>query len=442
MRWFRSSARNRILREVSFEKRGQILSGGSPSSGGNYNHSSGGAQSTGRNGIMIAVLLFALLVAGVFAYGYFSSERGQRAVQDFIATIEKYTLDPALDLIASIFSFGSGDYFSTNINSSSTKKGIDLDDFRAIAGETFPAGKNFDILYDIEYYNVPASSSYEGDFSCYFNVSKIGDTKVDPPERKEGEIISSDAGIIRKGSTTYCRIHEEDTEDLNGAYTFYGSFIFAFETKDAVLPVYFIPGELADQLGDTDFFDAYDLPISQGDLQVTYNGEPISVAIGVGGEGEEQQPVILRGGETSSFNTVGITLTNEWKGNIAELKSVTLYLPDGISLSEELNGEANAGCPLVSAGRDERRNMYVLDDSAKEELFTYYIKTKAFFGKSNYRTFQCWIEVEEDFLGDAPYVVKEYEVDVSYLYQTEEEQETISIVPRGDSLVVEQEIVS
>jgi len=443
MRWFRSNARERILRDVSFEKRGQILSGGGTmyTRDSRFSHpvANDGGGGHGRNGVLIIIMLFVLLVGGIFAFGYFSSERGQRGVQNFISLVNEWTFDPISDFFSGVFATGSGDYFSTKTNSSSTKRGIDLRDFRAIAGETFPEGQNFDLLYDIEYYNVPAGSSYQGDFSCYFNTSKEDSPSL---EKRDGDIISSDSEIIRKGSTTYCRIPGEFTEGLDGAYTFYGSFSFDFQTEDAVLPVYFIPGELADSLGDTDFFDAYDLDIRQSDLEVVYNGEPLSIAIGVGGEGEEQQPVILRGGETSSFNTVGITLTNEWNGDIVSLDSLTLYLPDGILLSEELNGEPHAGCPLVSAGKDGRRNMYILDESAREELFTNYIQNNAFFGKSNYRTFQCWIEVEEDFLGDAPYVVKEYEIDVAYHYQTQERRETISIVSRGDPLVVQQDVIS
>lgn len=438
MRWFRPNARDTILKDISFEKRGQILSSSRTSSGGNYTHSSGNAQSSGRKWVMVPLLLFLLLSIGVIGYFYLASERGQRAMQDISAKIENFKAEFIGDYFGGLAGLGSGDYFSTKINSSSTKKGIDLDDFRAVAGETFPEGQNFDLLYDIEYSNVPSSSSYEGDFSCYFNVSKIGDEKIDPPERKEGEIIPQNPNTIRKGSTTYCRIPGELTSGLDGAYTLFGSFSFDFATEDAILPVYFIPGELADNLGDTDFFDAYDLDISQSDLEVVYNGEPISVAIGVGGEGEEQQPVILRGEDTASYNTVGITLTNEWDGDIASLESLTLYLPPGITLSESLNGEAHPGCPFISAGEEERRNMYILDDGVREELFTYYVQNEAFFGKTKYRTFQCWIEVEEDFLGEAPYVVKEYEVDVDYRYQVDEEQQTISIVPTGDSLVVEQ----
>ncbi len=437
MRWFRSSARREIMKDLSFNKRGETLSSASTSSGGSFSHGSGGAQSTGRNGVMIAVLLFIFLIVAVFLFGYFSSEKGQRAAQDAWVTVTKYTLDPVNDFIASVFSFGSGDYFSTKTNSSSTKKGIDLDDFRSITGETIPEGQSFDILYDIEYYSVASSKSYDADFSCYFNISEKDDKKIDPPETKIGQIVSQNPNRIQKGTTTYCRIAGEDTEGLDGAYSVYGSFTFKTETLDATLPVYFIPGELADQLGDTDFFDAYDLGISQSDLQVTYNGEPISLAIGVGGEGEEQQPVILRGGDGSSFNTVGITLTNEWNGDIASLDSLSLYLPEGVTLSDEYNQGPHPGCPFINSGRDGRRNSYTLDDSIGKELFTNYISNKAFFGKSNYHTFQCWIEVEPGFLADAPYVQKEYEVDVEYHYKVEEQQETISIVSRGDSLAVQ-----
>lgn len=441
MRWFRSSARTEIMKDISFSKRGEVLSSTNASSGGNFSHGGGGAQSTGRNGIMIAALLFIFLIVGVFLFGYLGSEKGQRAVQDFWATVMQYTFEPISDLVVSIFAFGSDDYFSPRGNSSSSKKGIDLDDFRSITGETIPEGQSFDILYDIEYNNVPSSKSYQAEFSCYLNVTKRDDEKIDPPESIIGETISPTQGIIQKGTTTYCRIPGEKTEGLDGAYTVYGSFTFKTETLDATLPVYFIPGALADQLDDTkvDFFDYVGLPISQSDLRVTYNGEPISLAIAAGAEGEEEQPVILReGNDGISYTTVGVTLRNEWGGDIARLDSLTLYLPDGITLSDEYNQEPSTACPFVSSGRDGRRNMYTLDDSIREELFTDYTSLGAFFGKSDFHTFQCLTEIEAGFLSENDaYVQKEYEVDAEYHYKVQEQQETISIVGRGDPLVVE-----
>ena len=433
MRLFGRSSRDEIMRGISFGKRGQILSPGSASSGGGAGHSTGGAQSSGRNMLMISLFLFGLVVVGVFIWGYLASANGQRAVQDVLASIKKYTVDPVSDFFAGVYSTGSGDYFATNINSSSDKKGIDLVDFRSLTGDAVPAGQAFDILYDIEYYNVPSSSTYEGDFYCYFNTS-TKDTESNV--RKDGEIISSNSGVIQKGATTLCRISGEQTQALTqGAYTVFGAFSFKTATKDASLPVYFIPGEVADQIGDTDFFDAYDLGISQGDLRVVYNGEPLSVGIGVGGEGEEQQPVIIRSGDTLSYNTVAITLNNEWNGNIKSFDSFTLYLPDGVTLNDELNGAPSVSCPFSSGGRDERSNSYTMDDSVKDSLFTNYVANYAFFGKSNYRTFQCWISVDPDIFADAPYVVKEYSVDIEYVYTVEEKQETVSIIQQGGSLV-------
>ncbi len=431
MRWLRRSSRNTILADISFKKRGQILSGGGATTG-RGSGGGGGTQSGGRNMLMIGLFLFGLVVLGVFAWGYLSSTNGQRAVQDLGASISKYTLEPVSNFFAGVYSTGSGDYFSTNINSSSQKSGLDLKDFRSITGEVVPAGESFDILYDIDYSNVPSSSTYDGIFYCYFNTSK---TDTPPEIRIDGKILPAEQTTIRKGVTTICRIDGTDTLSLGGAYTIFGSFSFDYQTEGASLPVYMIPGEVADQIGDIDFFTAYDLDVNQGDLQVVYNGEPISVAIGVGGEGEEQQPVIVRSGDTLSYNTVGITLTNEWNGDIESLDSFELSLPGGVELDDEFNGPASAGCPFISSGRDGRSLTYIMEDSVKDSLFQNYIQNNAFFGKSNYRTFQCWISIDPEIFADAPYVVKDYSVDISYRYKVEEQQETVSIVGTGDDLV-------
>ena len=434
---FKRSSRDMILSDISFHKKGQILSSGNPSTGGSAGHStgSGGGKSSLAKFFMVGLLLFGLIVAGVFAYGYLGSSTGQRAVKDIGSTINQWTLQPISDFFSRISAQGSGDYFSSNINSSSSKKGIDLVDFHSITGKTIPAGQAFDLLYGIQYYNVPSSSIYDGDFSCYFNTSK---KDASPNERRDGHILPENPTTIRKGATTTCRISGEQTADLKDtAYTLFGSFTFVTETKDASMPVYFIPGDVADQLGDQDFFTAYDLGIRQSDLRVVYNGEPISLAMGVGGEGAEEQPVIVRRGDTLSYNTLAITLRNEWNGNIAGLDSLSLYLPDGVSLDDTLNGGPTVSCPFIAAGSGNRANTYIMEDAVKDSLFQNYISTNSFFGREKYHTFQCWISVDPNIFSDAPYVVKEYKVDARYQYTVEQQQETVSIIPQGESLVVE-----
>ncbi len=339
------------------------------------------------------------------------------------------------DFASGVFSFGSGDYFSYSTNSSSKKMGIDLKDFRMVTGESMPAGYAMDFLYEIEYVNVPKDSTYDAEFSCYFNITEKDGSTLEIPEIINGEIIPSSELTIRRDSQPVCRFTGDDTTGLNGPYIVYGSFAFDYKTEDVTIPVYFISGELADSLGDEDFFDKYGLDVSASNLRTTYNGEPMSIGIGVGGEGREEQPVVVRSGDIISYNTIGITLRNEWNGEMIEFSDFTLMLPDGIELDDQLNVEPSPSCPFVFTGVEDRYNTYKLDDSMVE-LFDYYLASYEFFGKSDYQSFQCWLNIDPEILSNDAYTMKEYKAKASYRYKVDEKYDSITIIPRGESLIV------
>ncbi len=429
MRWSKRSARDEILKDISFDKRGQVAEHGGGGEGSS-------ARQTGKQGLTIAVFLIILIFGGVFLYGYVSGERGQRQIAEGLASVYDITIDPIFDALAAARGAGSGEYFSTRTNATSSKQGIDLADLVPITGEVIPAGRSFDLRYDIAFENVDVSDGIDTTFSCSFNTT-------DNKQTVFGDILPSETLSLRKGTSVYCRINGEDTETLDGPIVVSGWFTFPYQTKDATLPVYLITGDVADQLGDEDFFEGYDLDVSRSDLRVTYNGEPISVAIGTGGEGDEEQPVIVRSGDdVLSYNTVGITLTNEWDGDIVNLKSMTLYLPSGIELDDELNQEPSAtGCPLVRTGSFREFNTYTLSDAVAQELLAYYFDPgsalgyEAFFGKEDRKTFQCWIRVDPDLFAGAPYIKKDYVVDIEYEYKVKDEKAAISIKKTEESLV-------
>jgi len=384
--------------------------------------------------ITILAVVFILGVFVVFLTGYMLSEAGQRSVAENLANIKEVTLDPISDFFTGIFTLGSGDYFDYSTNSSSKKMGIDLKDFRMVTGETMPAGYAMDFLYEIEFLNVLKDSTYYAEFQCYFNITEQDDSTLDIPEQVFGEVLPTSTLIIMRDSKPICRFSGEDSTDLDGPLIVYGSFSFDYATKDVTIPVYFISGEYSDFLGDESFFDDASLKVSASDLKTTYNGEPISIGIGVGGEGSEEQPVVVRSGEVISYNTIGITLRNEWNGDLMEFQDFTLWLPDGIELDEQLNGDPSPSCPFVYTGVENRFNTYKLDDSMVD-LFDNYVSSQEFFGKSDYHSFQCWLKIDPEILSDAPYVVKEYKAEAKYRYKVDEKYDSISIIGTGDSLV-------
>lgn len=427
MGWFRASARRKILQDLSFKRRGEILSNRPNSAYDSMREIARTGAQHGKNTLLIVTIIFVLLVGGIFAFGYFSSDAGKRALQSGWDFVMSFTFDPISNFFAGIYTTGSGDYFSSKINTSSTKNGIDLKAFSSIAGQEIPAGQDFDLKYDISFDNVPSGASYTADFFCSFNKTK--DVEV------LGKIIPAEELSVRKGTSVVCRIAGTETADLNGPYSIFGSFSFATETKDATIPVYMIPGTVADQLGTKDFFDAYNLNVKAKDLLATYNGEPISIGIGVGGEGTEGQPVVVRSGDTSSYNTVGITLKNEWGGSISSLDDLTLTLPEGVTLDSTLNGDPSLSCPFIETGRSRDGTEYNIDASIKEQLFQNYIQNNAFFGKIGLHSFQCWLAIDPNIFGEAPYVTKNYVVDAKYIYKVKSKQETVTIKAAGASLV-------
>ena len=408
-------------------KRGESLSGDTPSKGADT-----------KKFLSIAALISVLLIIIAIGAGFLFSAAGQRSIASADAMLSQFDLGAVSNFYSSLFSLGAGDYFNYNTNSSSKKSGVDLVDFSSVAGETFPAGYPIDLLYKIDYYNVPRDSTYDAEFSCYFNITKKDDKVLEIPEKIFGQIIPSSEMTIRKDSQPICRFTGDQTADLDkDAYIFYGSFSFDYATKDVSIPVYFISGKYADFLGDSNYFDDIHLTVSSSDLATIYNGEPLSIAIAVGGEDQVEQPIIIRSGEAISYNAIGITLKNEWGGDLQELEDFTLSLPDGITLNDDLNGEPSPSCPFISIGQENRYNVYKLDESMVS-FFDNYIVSNDFWGKSNFRNFQCWLDIDPEILNGQEYIPpKYYKAEATYIYKVKEKYTSISIIPPGSSLIVE-----
>jgi len=470
MRWLKRSAREEILRDIHLGKKGELGTGESStasSSGGEKksffsrsSSSSGGGGGVGKT-LLIIFLIVLFLIGGIVGLGYVQSESGQRGIQEGIELVRSYTVDPIADFMTDLYSFGSGEHFSQTINSSSSKKGVDLESLSTVSGqEVLPAGSDIDLQYEFSFENVKSTESFDVDFSCYFNytveeeedeitVACDDDSPCEESDhyciskkcvemhKIEGDISPASSTSIRKGSTVLCQFDGEETEELDGAYTFYGWFDFEYETVDATLNVYFISidTESVLEMQEEEFFDAFDLDVKSSDLKVVYNGEPIGIGIGVGEEGKEGQPVVVGDSDIGVYNTIGITLDNKWNGDIKELEDVRIYLPDGITINEEQHDEPSLSCPFVDYGTHDGMNMYVMDDEVKDQLFDFYIAEQEFFGEQDKHTFQCWIDIESDFVGSASYKDDVYIAEAEYTYTVKPASETLTIKGTGESLV-------
>jgi hypothetical protein len=424
MRWKRS-ARDKILSGISLNKRGEE----NPSK-----------AASAFKWIGIFILIGFMSIGGFWAYGFGSSAQGQAAIEsgmELLRAAYDGTIGSIFGTLEEAQARGSGDYFGSRTDSEEEEYGVQLVDMKAFTSSV-PAGETFQVQYDLEWHDV--KDSIEANFYCQANG-----TKGDNEEKTVaiGDVVPSDTIILDEGDQVLCKINGEDTADLNEPINVRGWFDFTAETLDVTLPIYIITGELADYLDDTnnDFFDYADLDVSQSDLQTLYKGEPIRVGIGVAGEGANDQPLIVRTGEVLSFSMIGVTIENEWDGELIDIEQFSLYLPDGMELDEGLNDLPSLGCPFNQEGEYRGSYQYELDEDIKEQLFEYYF-SKDWAGQDGFQTFQCWLSVEEDIFNGNDWTDEEIVVDMKYTYQTQKESASLTIIGKGESLVVESVIDS
>jgi len=388
----------------------------------------GGDEGGNKNSLKtLFALVSVILVISVFFFGYMylQTDKGKRAYEESLLKLGEYNpINRYLELVGESSTF---DYWDTETNRSSTKKGIELVDFYSVSGNRFPSGNTFYLKYDLEFHEIE-KDGVEAVVYCELSGTK------DEGIITQGNIIPDSSLTLKKDSSLRCEIEGETTTDLDGEYIISGGLEFPFETKDVNLKVYFISGEVFDELVDEDenFFDRFgideDLPI-----RAVYNGEPLRIAIGVGGEGEEEQPVVVRGAEYASYPLIGIHLENEWDGKIISIEEMILTLPTGITINQELTKNPNYLCPFEKSGTSKNGNEYSFDDDLKDLVFQSFDEEIIDSPIYQYdlvgdeKNFECWLDVEETVIGNSVYKTDYYRVDVEYTYQLADESEVITI---------------
>ena len=408
MRW-KGSARGKLMRGLHFGKRGQAAGGE-------------GGSNTGLKIIKVIIFLVLLPFLVVFIYTYASSENFavvQETIVSTVTNIQDY-LSPYFSALSKTEQIAGADYFGKKTNSEQDEYGYDLKALSSVSGSIIPAGSTFILEYEIEDHNA-RDLSIDASFTCEMVVDE--DTIIN------GVIEPSSEISLDRSSDVYCQINGEDTEGLDDTATVYGWFNFPFETNDVELPVYFITEEVKEDLDDrdVDFFDANNLDVSESDLVVTYNGEPLSLTMGF----TSGQPVVVSASEYQSLTIFGVSITNEWEGSIETLDSMQITLPAGMSFPEDKNDLPSLGCPFEEVGEFRGGITYSLDAEIRDQLFDYYFNTDEF-GQAGYHTFKCWVQLEEDIVGEGAYHEDKVWASMSYTYKTEQAKESLSIVGKID----------
>jgi hypothetical protein len=424
------SARNKILSGLSLDKRGSDDEPNKLVKGFKY--------------ILMFVMMGFLILGGFYMWGALNSNTGQAQIASLGEAARGLfdgTIGQVLGTLDEAQARGSGDYFSSKTNSEQTRYGVELVDLRSIAGSSIPAGQNFQVQYDMDFYNI--EESIKADFFCDMYTTDLGGTG-EADNIATGKVLPASSINIDEGDVVICQIDGTDTQNLDGAVNIKGYFSFDFATEKVTMPVYFVTGELADYLNDVDddFFDYANLDVSRSDLVPLYNGEPIGVGMGVGGEGKQDQPLIVRSGDVLSFSTLGITLDNKWGGKLEGIESFTLSLPEGVELDEELSSLPSLACPFEKGGAYRGSLQYEMAEDVKAQLFDYYFSRWEGGDQDNFQTFQCWLKIQEDIFNGQEWVDKEIKVDIEYRYKSPTRSESITIIGSGEDLVLESVVDS
>ncbi len=331
------------------------------------------------------IFIIALVVLGIYAYAWLSSESGQTQWVQAKAAFGKY--NPVTLITGQIWETQRAVTWTGESNATAKKQGIQLNSFSAISTKAL-AGGDILLKYGIDT-NIPSTYTIPTDFYC-----KISSTEA------EGETIPPNPVTITSTKTpsVRCKFSEEQTKTLSGPVKIDGWLTFPYTTKDVKLPVY-----LARETAAENFFDKYGINERQP-IKVQYNEEPVELAIGV--SDENTQPVIVA---EESYPMIGIAIHNRWGGKIKAITGFEMTLPEGITVNQQITKNPTTICPFeLSTTTKAGDNVYKAPASMLTELET-----------SNLETFECWLNIEQDIIPqDSDYIKKSYAASISYIYQT------------------------
>jgi len=395
-------------------------------------------------GIIIIFVLIFLTV--IYAYGNW----------DVITQVVSENAGKFMGPVYDIYNFfvdrvyGAGTSWDTETKTEVEDKGIIFKGFSALT-PTIPSGSMAVFSYDISIAE-DVSSKKTGEIPLELickSKQKAMYKKIDTTPLERNKESDSDAktddtiseeeveslDVSSEDPSSYrnlvCEVETESVEE-NTQFKVEGSVKFTYSTKDIFLDVYFLDDESYEKIGKV-FFEINNikeiLPIkSKG-----YEGQPVSIGIGTSSKETEKylQPVPY--GE-NRYTYVGMTLRNEWRGFVKEIKSLNLYLPKGATLKEN---QLSVLCPFTGAESSSDKRGY--NQYVSEESMLKYIEEFGDGKDRNLNDFYCGFDIDEDTFGeqsDSPFIKERYIVSAEYVYEFSPKTAIVKILketPEGES---------
>jgi len=347
------------------------------------------------------LFVFALITIGTYSYYYLQSPNGQIFLTNAQVKLRQYNPFTLAENFLTGFQ-DLGNIYDTNVNASSSEKGIVLRSFKVVGSEQVPQGAPVYVKYDLRIVNdflrrVPVK------LSCSLKDKDI------PLKLVPSETIQLSGSRVTEEAR--CFLDSEITQQLEGSQQVIGKISFPYKTENVALNVYFVPDSVYNELQENeDFFDHFNIQESNP-IRPTYNGEPIEIGIGV--SSENLQPVIIREGVSP---VVGITLKNSWDGRLVALNDLKLKLPQGVQINKELSQNPSRLCPFED--NPNQNNEYKMSSMFRNSV-------QIDEGRSE--TFECWLNALDVLDSDAPYTKKQYIVSADYEYESRNETATLLV---------------
>lgn len=371
---------------------------------------------SGFHTIVTLGIIFLVFVGGIYAFYYFSSSAGQRTATSVWGTVTKPVYDLYNYIVQQTTSAGTA-FYTADTNATAEKYGVDFVKFESVSSKKIPGGSMASFRYVV---------------SLGENVQNTPLTlqcMVDPQDVVYGDIKKTPEGVIQLSSENpaiannlRCSFKTKAGNE-DRTVTVKGTMSATIPTQRASLKVYLLAKSEYEALKGQDFFKVNNKP-DKLPIKAVYNGEPVEIGIGVsGGENEQyNQPVVVG----QDYNPmVGIGLTNRWNGKVTKINSLTLFLPEGISIDTGKSPK-NDLCPF-GEGAPSSTNPKIIVYTADTSLLGNVLP----FGSGetdSYRKFECYLNINDDLVaGKKAGLQTSYHVDIGYDYVFAEKSDVITV---------------